>query len=153
MNDRKFHLAQANISKMKAPLESPIMKGFVDMLDPINRLADESEGFIWRLQTEEGNATDIRVFDDNMLIFNMSVWDSLENLKNYVYRSDHAAMIKEKKNWFELLEKPHMVLWWIEAGHIPTPEAAKERLSILELNNGPTQEAFTFKHPFEAPST
>ena len=146
----RFHLAQANIGRIRAPMDSPIMEGFRNQLDPINALADRSPGFVWRLQTEDGNATSIRPFPDERMAINMSVWESLETLQQYVYRSGHVAPLRDRKQWFERIEGPILVLWWVPAGHIPTVGEAQERLRYLE-ENGPTPHAFTFRTPFPAP--
>lgn len=148
----QYHLAQINIGRILGPMDGPVMAGFVAQLDEINRLADNSPGFVWRLQTEAGNATDIKVFEDEWIILNMSVWENIEALKNYVYYSAHAKVLRDRKQWFERMETPFMALWWIPAGHIPTALEGKERIEKLtEL--GPTPEAFTFKHFFPAPTT
>jgi hypothetical protein len=139
-----FHLAQVNIGRMKAPLDSPVMAGFVARLDEINALADGSPGFVWRLQTPEGNATYLRPYDDDRIIFNMSVWESAETLKDYVYRTAHAQLLRERKAWFEQFESAFLALWWVPAGHIPGIDEAKKRLEHLDAH-GPSQFAFTFK--------
>jgi hypothetical protein len=147
---RNHHLAQVNIARAKAPLDSPIMQGFVDQLDHINRLAEASHGFVWRLQTEEGDATALKVFDDELIIVNVSVWDSFESLKNYVYTGNHLSVLKDKKHWFEQASAPTLALWWIAAGHLPTIEEAKRALATL-TTQGSCAEAFTFAKPFPAP--
>lgn len=136
---------------MLAPVDDPLIADFMAQLDRINALADEAPGFVWRLQTEEGNATDIHAYDDPLLLVNMSVWENIETLKGYTYGKQHAEILRKRLNWFEKLDKPHMVLWWVPAGHIPTTEEAKQRLDILE-QLGPTPEGFTFKESFPPPS-
>jgi hypothetical protein len=140
----KFHIAQVNIGRMKAPLEHEVMAGFVARLDEINALADRSEGFVWRLQTPEGNATYLRPYDDDRILFNMSVWASIEHLKDYVYKTAHAELIRDRKQWFEKFEAAFMALWWVPVGHIPSVDEAKKRLAHLDAN-GPSQFAFTFR--------
>src|SRR5262249_37534549 len=133
------------------PIDSPVMEGFRRQLDPINALADESPGFVWRLQTDEGDATAIRPYpDDDLMAINMSVWESLEALQRYVYRSGHVATLRDRKQWFEELEGPILALWWVTAGHVPTVAEARERLAHLK-EHGPTPHAFTFRTPFPAP--
>ena len=144
-----YHLAQINIARMVAPLTDPMMAGFVNQLDAINALAEESPGFIWRLQTEDGDATALRVFDDERILVNMSVWETVEALYEYTYRAGHAGVFRDRKQWFERLVGPHLALWWIPAGHTPSPEEGKQRLALLAAQ-GPTPEAFTFKHRFQA---
>jgi hypothetical protein len=144
-----YHLAQINIARIRAPLDDPIMAGFVSQLDDINALADQSPGFVWRLQTDAGNATDIRAFEDEMILVNMSVWESVETLQQYVYQSEHVEPLRQRKQWFEPVP-PTLVLWWIPAGHIPTVHEAKDRLEMLQ-QQGPTAAAFTFKKPFPPP--
>jgi hypothetical protein len=147
----RFQLAQVNIGRFLAPLESPIMEGFRRGLDPVNAAADSSPGFVWRLQTEEGNATAIRPYpDDGLMAMNMSVWESLEALQQFVYRQLHAEILRARHEWFECLEDPILALWWIPAGQIPTIADARERLQHLK-EHGPTPYAFTFRTPFPAP--
>ncbi|GAC1367610.1 MAG: DUF3291 domain-containing protein [Ktedonobacteraceae bacterium] len=147
-----FHLAQVNIGRMVAPLSDPLMAGFVEKLDEVNALADASPGFIWRFQTSEGNATAVRPYEDDSILFNMSVWASLEALTRYVYamEGEHRHVMKQRRRWFERFAGPYMALWWIPEGHIPTIEEAKARLESLRLH-GETAFAFSFKHPFPAP--
>ena len=142
-----FHLAQLNIARFKLPMDDPAMAGFVEQLDPINALADTAPGFVWRLQTEEGNATSIRAFDDDLLLVNMSVWESAEALADFVYRSPHIEIMRRRREWATRMLEPYMVLWWIPAGELPTVEEAKGRLAQLR-ENGPSPQAFTFKKRF-----
>jgi hypothetical protein len=123
------------------------MAGFANRLDEINALADEADGFVWRLQTEEGNATSIHVFDDDMLLVNMSVWENIEALRQYTYKTAHAELLKQRQDWFSKMEKPHLVLWWIPAGHIPSTDEAKEKLAYFE-QHGASPLAFTFSKRF-----
>lgn len=147
----RFHLAQVNIGRFRAPLEDPIMEGFRTQLDPINALADQSPGFVWRLQTEDGNATAIRPYaGDDLMAINMSVWESLESLQQFVYKSAHVGTLRGRKQWFEQIEGPILVLWWIPVGQIPSVGEAQERLQHLK-EHGPTPHAFTFRTPFPAP--
>lgn len=145
----KLHIAQVNIGRSRAALEDPIMSGFVARLDEINALADRSPGFVWRLQTEAGNATYLRPYDDDRILFNMSVWESLEQLKHFVYRSAHAEVLRRRHTWFERFSGAYTALWWIPNGHIPGIDEAKKRLAHLDAH-GPTPFAFTFGQPFPA---
>jgi hypothetical protein len=147
----RFHLAQVNVGRFRGPIDSPIMEGFRAQLDPINALADRAPGFVWRLQTEDGNATAIRPYDgDDLMAINMSVWESLESLQQFVYKSAHVGTLRGRKEWFEPIEGPILALWWIPAGHVPTVAEARERLGHLK-EHGPTPHAFTFRTPFPAP--
>lgn len=148
----QYHLAQVNIAKALAPLDKPIMQGFVDQLDHINQLADNSEGFIWRLQTEEGDATALQPFDDPLIIMNLSVWSSYDALKNYVYSGDHLNIMKQKKNWFEKPTEAILALWWLPAGQLPTPESARNMLEKLR-RDGPSHAVFSFAKPYLMPKT
>lgn len=147
-----YHLAQVNIGRLRAPMDDPIMEGFRSQLDPVNALADESPGFVWRLQTDDGNATSIRPFDDERMAINMSVWESLEALQAFVYKSAHVGPLRDRKQWFEPIEGPVLALWWVPAGHIPTIAEARARLQHLH-QHGPSAEAFTFRKPFPAPGS
>jgi hypothetical protein len=146
------HLAQVNIARLAAPLDSPQLADFVANLGPINALADRSDGFVWRLQTEEGDATSLRIFDDEWLIVNMSVWESIEALRDYVYRSAHADVLRHRQEWFVKMIEAHVALWWIDAGTLPTVADARERLEMIRTN-GPTPHAFSLKEPFPARPT
>lgn len=146
-----WHLAQLNIGRLRATIDDPALADFVANLDPINALADATPGFVWRLQTEEGNATAIRPFaDDELMAINMSVWESMEALADYVYRSAHTAFLRRRSEWFERLRDVYLVLWWIPAGTLPTVDEAVARLDHLRTY-GPTPEAFTFRQPFPHP--
>ncbi|HKI99422.1 MAG TPA: DUF3291 domain-containing protein [bacterium] len=146
-----WHLAQVNIALMRAPLDDPLMQRFVDQLDFINALADRSPGFVWRLQTEEGDATAVRAYDDERILFNLSLWESIGALHDYVYRSAHLEVLKDRKLWFEVMQDRHMALWWVPAGHVPGVEEARDRLEHLQ-HHGPTAEAFTFQRRFAPPT-
>ncbi len=145
-----YHLAQANIARMRGALDDPVMAEFVEWLEPINALADVSPGFVWRLQTEQGDNTSIRVFADPLILLYMSVWESTDALEAYVYRTDHVRALQERKSWFEGPPGPTVVLWWIEAGTLPTTDDAKKRLELLQAK-GPTRDAFTFSSRFDSP--
>jgi Domain of unknown function (DUF3291) len=146
---KALHIAQVNIGRMKGALEDPVMAGFVARLDEINALADRSPGFVWRLQGSKGNATYLRPFDDDRILFNMSVWESIEHLKRYVYYTAHVEVLKRRHDWFEKFSGAYTALWWVPQGHRPSVDEAKKRLAHLEAH-GPTAFAFTFKKPFPA---
>jgi uncharacterized protein DUF3291 len=146
-----FHVAQLNIALPREPLDTPLLTEFVEQLDPVNATADRAPGFVWRLQTEEGNATDIRAFGDDRLIINMSVWESLDALRAFVYTSRaHLHVLRRRREWFERLQASYLVLWWIPAGRVPTVEEAEQRLELLRAL-GPSPSAFTFRRHFPAP--
>ena len=151
----EFVLAQVNIGRFRAPIDDPIMEGFRSQLDPINALADRSAGFVWRLQTEDGNATAIQAFgwdtaDSAGVIINMSVWASLSDLLAFVYKSRHRQVLQQRSQWFERFEGPYVALWWVPGGHIPSVEEAKERIMSMRIH-GETPFAFSFKKSFPAP--
>jgi len=150
MQTNYYHLAQLNIARAVAPLDDPRLADFMAQIDDVNRLADQSPGFVWRLQSDSGNATDIQAFDDPFIIINMSVWESIAALHQYTYRSGHAAVFRRRKDWFEFPKEAHMVLWWVPARHIPTVIEGKERLDQLR-QFGPGPEAFSFKQAFPKP--
>jgi hypothetical protein len=143
-----YHIAQVNIGRVKAPVEDPIMAGFVARLDEINALAERSPGFVWRLQTSEGNATYFRPYpEDDRILINMSVWETIESLHHYVYQTAHAELLRQRQAWFEKFAGSYTALWWVPAGHRPGMDEATKRLAYLE-KHGPTQFAFTFKTTF-----
>jgi len=144
-----YHIAQVNIGRIRAPLDDPLMAGFVNRLAEINALADADPGFVWRLQTDEGNATYFRPYDDDpWMLLNMSVWSDVTSLRRYVYQTAHRELLRERHAWFEKLSGVYMALWWVPAGHIPGIDEAKKRLAHLEAH-GPTQYAFAFQRIFE----
>jgi hypothetical protein len=145
-----FHLAQVNIGRVLAPVSTPELADFVALLEPINAIADASPGFVWRLQTENGDATSIHVFDDDRILINMSVWRSLEELRDFTYGSAHVDVLRRRREWFERLSEAYLALWWLPADRLPTAEEAKWRVDLLR-SVGPTAEAFTFRSPFGPP--
>ena len=149
MTEPRFHLAQINIARMLAPLDDPIMAEFVANLERINALADSAPGFIWRLQSETGNATSLRPYDE-MTLVNMSVWASPESLRAYTFHSAHVEIMRQRRQWFAKSDGPYTVLWWIPAGQIPTVAEGKERLEHLRTH-GESAYAFSFKKLFGAP--
>lgn len=142
-----YHIAQINIARMLAPLDSPIMHDFVSNLDEINALAESATGFVWRLKGDGNDATSLRPYEDERIIVNMSVWESIDSLFQYAYYSAHTNFFRRRKEWFEKLTTPALALWWIEAGHIPTVAEAQEKLKLIE-QYGATPLAFTFKQRF-----
>ncbi len=145
------HLAQVNIALPLEPLTSDRLAGFVGALDEINALADAAPGFVWRLQTEDGDATAVQVLDDDRLLINMSVWTSLEALADFAYRSDHVRIMRQRREWFVPMAQAYQALWWVPAGHVPTVAEAEQRITHLR-EHGPTEHSFTFRSPFPDPS-
>ena len=144
-----YQLAQINIAALKAPLDSPELKDFVDNLDRINALAEASDGFVWRLVGDGNDATSLRPLGENVII-NMSVWRDVEALKAFAYQSAHAPIMRRRREWFTRMAQAYMVLWWVPAGHVPTLAEAAARLELLR-RDGPTSAAFTFSEAFAAP--
>lgn len=143
-------LAQLNIGVIKGPMDSPVMADFAANLDRINAVAEQSAGFVWRLQTEEGDATAIRPFDDENMLVNMSTWRDVESLNQYVYSSAHVELMRRRREWFEPMREAFLVLWWVPRGHRPDVAEAIARLELLRAK-GPTAEAFTFRKAFAPP--
>ncbi len=139
-----YYVAQLNIGRIRAALDDPIMTGFVSRLDEINALADRSPGFVWRLQTTQGNATYLRPYADDRILVNMSVWESVAALRAFVYKSMHTDLLRRRQEWFEKFAGAYVALWWTPVGHRPGIDEAKKRLAHLE-RHGPSQFAFTFK--------
>jgi Domain of unknown function (DUF3291) len=148
MNAR--HIAQLNVGRTLAPPDSPQIADFMAALDAVNALADTSPGFVWRLKSDSGNATDILVSSDPNFLVNMSVWDSIEALFDFVYRTAHTAVMARRREWFEKPSQAFLVLWWIPAGHVPSTEEALARLEHLR-REGPSAHAFTFKQRYPHP--
>jgi hypothetical protein len=151
-----YVLAQVNIGRLVAPLDSPQLAEFAAALDPVNAVADGAPGFVWRLQTEDGNATALRAFEqdadgaDGGILINMSVWESVEALAGYVYGTAHIAVLRRRREWFERMTDAYTALWWIPRGRIPTIHEAEDRVRHLRAH-GPTPHAFTLREHFPPP--
>jgi hypothetical protein len=144
------HLAQLNIADLAAPIDSPQLAGFVALLPEINELAERSPGYVWRLTDDTGaDATSLRPFGPETIV-NLTVWESVDALREFTYRSAHLAVVQRRREWFRPSGRAYQVLWWVEAGRRPTLAEAARRLATLE-ENGPTPEAFTFRQPFPPP--
>lgn len=143
-----FHLAHLNVATLRYPVDAPEVAEFIDNLDPVNKLADEAPGFVWRLRGDIQDTDDFRPFDDVNVVATLSVWESAEALFDYVYRNGHMDFLRRRLEWFERDKEHGTVLWWIPAGHEPTLREAVERLELLRTE-GATQRAFTFRQRFE----
>ena len=146
----RYEVAQLNVARALAPLDTPQLAGFVARLDEINALAERSPGFVWRLQGEDGNATGFRLDDDPLVIVNLTVWETIGDLHAFAYRSGHNAVFARRFDWFERWEGPSTVLWWQPTGTVPDLGDAWRRLGLL-AQQGPTPDAFTFKQRFPPP--
>ena len=144
------HLAQINIGRLVAPITDPQIAGFVSQLEPINQLAEQSPGFVWRLQSDQGNATDLAYNEDPTMLLNMSVWESVESLKAFTYNSQHMQVFKQRKDWFQKLDLPHYCLWWVPIGHLPTVAEGRDRMEHYQ-QHGATAKSFWFSQLFPAP--
>ncbi|WP_328671392.1 DUF3291 domain-containing protein [Streptomyces sp. NBC_00328] len=142
-----FELAQVNVARLKAPLDSPQLKGFVEALEPVNAVADAADGFVWRLQDDSGDATDFRVLGDAWTIINMSTWRDTNALTAFMYQGRHRELMARRREWFERLQEAVTALWWVPAGHRPTVTEAESRLLHLR-EHGPTPHAFSLRTSF-----
>jgi len=147
----EWQIAQMNVGTALYDLDDARMAGFMERLDDINALADASPGFVWRLQTEAGNNTDLKLTENPRFIVNMSVWQSIEALADFAYRSEHRQVMVQRRQWFEHPSEAYQVLWWVPAGAPPTPEEGLRRLARLNAE-GPGPEAFDFTHRFPPPA-
>lgn len=146
-----YELAQLNIGIIRGPIDGPVMAEFVANLDPINALAERTPGFVWRFQTEEGNATSVRPYPENEnMAINLSVWKDVDALRRFVFHSDHVKIMRRRAEWFEKMDQAFLVLWWVPKGHRPAVEEAKAKLETLR-RKGPTAEAFTFRQAYPPP--
>jgi hypothetical protein len=156
MGAMDYVLAQVNVGRLVAPIDSPVIADFVAALDAVNAVADAAPGFVWRMQTEDGNATAVRGFERDAggapggIIINMSVWESVEALAAYVFGDAHRAMLRRRRQWFSPMKDAYAALWWIPRGHMPTVGEAEERVRHLRAH-GPTGHAFTLKEHFPPP--
>lgn len=146
----KYQLAQLNLAKFRLPVEDPINADFVNNLDTVNAIAEAHPGFVWRLKGDGNDAMNLQAFDDPNIISNLSVWSDLDSLVDFVYKNDaHKNIMRRRREWFDKMEF-FMVLWWVNAGEMPTLQEAIGRLAILQ-EKGPSQEAFTFRNDYPAP--
>jgi len=147
----KYHIAQANIARFKAKLDDPIMKEFVDFLEPLNQFAEESKGFVWRLKDEQGRSASYieSPFDDEMMAVNISVWEDLDALRDFVYGTVHSYFLRNKKKWFDPKGPSLFVMWWLPEGELPTVDMAKQKLLALE-KEGPSPSAFNIREIFDS---
>lgn len=150
MSSARWHLAQLNVGRAVAPVDDPAMHDFVNQLDEVNHLGDASPGFVWRLQGEGGTSSELRTTDDPRYLVNLTVWESIEALHAFTYRSDHRRVFKRRYEWFERRDGPNVCLWWLPAGSLPTIKDAEARLAHLAAH-GPTPTSFTFKVSFPPP--
>jgi hypothetical protein len=145
------HLAQLNIARLRAPIDSPELADFVAQLPEINGLAERSPGYVWRLQDESGDATALCPFEPDVIV-NLTVWESVESLHGFVYRSAHLEPMRRRREWFLPFDGPYLALWWLPAGTLPTLAEATQRLDLLR-RSGPSPEAFTLREPYPTPDT
>ena len=145
-----YHLAQLNVARLVAPIDSAELADFVAGLAPVNALADAAPGFVWRLQEESGDATGLRPWGDDMIV-NLSVWASAEALRSYVFAPGHLEVLRRRREWFVPMPSPHLVLWWVPAGYRPSLAEAGERLARLAAD-GPGPSAFTLRTAFPVPT-
>ncbi|MCZ4095324.1 DUF3291 domain-containing protein [Streptomyces sp. SID13666] len=149
-----FHLAQVNIGRILGPLDGPVLADFVAQLPEINALADQAAGFVWRMVDDDGeDSTSLRPDgEDDLLLINCSVWESVQALRDFTYRSEHLKVLSRRREWFERMSEHHQALWWVPVGHRPTTAEAMERIALLrERGDGPL--AFTFRNPQPAPAS
>ena len=147
-----FHLAQVNVASLLAPIDSPQLHGFVSRLDEVNALADDAPGFVWRLtDADSNNATAAPIYEDQKIIVNLSVWESIEALRAFTYSGAHLEVFKQRRDWFSHLKDAATAMWWVPAGHVPDVPEARQRLDHLRTH-GPSAFAFPFGAPFPAPA-
>lgn len=152
-----YELAQVNVARLTAPLDDPALADFVAALDPVNAVADRAPGFVWRLQTDDGNATAIRAFDWDAadsagVIVNLSVWVDVESLRAFVFGDAHRQVLRRRRQWFWQMQEAWMACWWVPAGHRPTTDEAEDRIRHLRAH-GPTPQAFTLREHYPAPGS
>ena len=144
-------LAQINVARMiGVNIDDPIMKEFVDNLDSVNELAESSAGFVWRLKDESNNASSFNPYNDEQIIINISVWEDVDSLEQFTYKTFHTDFLKRRKEWFMKYGQAHFALWWIKENQFPTIDEAVKRLEHYQ-KNGPSEHAFNFKQRYNQP--
>ncbi len=147
----EHHLAQANIARFKAHLDHPSMKEFVDFLEPVNRFAEASPGFIWRLTDADGRSASYieTPFKEEMMAVNLSLWSNMEDFKHFVYGTVHSYFLRNKKKWFVMDGTSQFIMWWLPAGELPSLQMAKEKLALHDVQ-GDSPDVFSIKNSFDA---
>jgi len=147
----EYQIAEINVARMRGVnINDPIMKEFVDNLDKVNALAESSKGFIWRLKDESNNATNLNPFNDEQVIINISVWQSIETLENFIYKTFHTEFLKRRKEWFQSYGKAYTAMWWTPKGQYPAIQEAIEKLDYYQ-KNGPSELVFDFRNKYLPP--
>jgi len=147
----EYQIAEINIAKMNGVnINDPIMKEFVDNLDKVNAVAENSEGFVWRLKDESNNSTNLNPYNDEQVIINISVWENIETLENFIYKTFHTDFLKRRKEWFKTFGKAYTAMWWMPKGQFPTIQEAVDKLDYLQ-KNGSSNIVFDFKNKFPQP--
>lgn len=147
-----YQLAEINIARMKGVnINDPIMKEFVDNLDAVNAIAESSAGFVWRLKDDNNNATALDPYHDEQVIINVSVWESIDTLEHFMYKTFHSDFLRRRKEWFQTFGKAYTALWWIPEGQFPTMQEAVDKLDFLQ-QNGPSPTVFDLKKKFLPPA-
>lgn len=147
----EYQLAEINIARMKGvSIDDPIMKEFVDNLDKVNEIAENSDGFVWRLKDEDNNATNFNPYNDEQVIVNFSIWDNIETLEHYMYKTFHSEFLKRRKEWFQTFGQVSTAMWWVKKSEIPDITEAMEKLDYLQ-KNGASEIVFNFKQKFPKP--
>lgn len=146
-----YQLAQINVARMRGvTINDRIMQEFVENSEQVNRLAESSKGFIWRLKDESNNSISFNPFNDEQVIINLSVWEDIESLEYFTYKTFHTEFIKRRKEWFQKYGKAHYALWWIKKNEFPDLTESINKLELLQTH-GPSQDAFTFKTKYPYP--
>ena len=147
----RWRIAQVNVGKLVAPLDDPRIDDFRNALERINLLGEAQPGFVWRAKGAGFDATDCRVFDDPDILINATVWESIEHLAAFAYRTDHREFVRRRHDWFAPATEAFQAIWWVPVGHIPTLDECVERLTHIRAY-GPTAYAFDFRTRFDAPA-
>lgn len=144
-----FQLAELNIARAHYANDDPRFQDFLDLIEPVNAAAERMPGYVWRLTDDDGvGSMGVQAFDDPRLLVNLSVWEDIESLRDFVYNTVHTKVMARRKTWFDVMESQHLVLWWVKAGHEPSVEEAKARLDLFN-REGPSPEAFSFQQAFD----
>ncbi len=147
-----WHLGQLNVARLHQPLDHPDTAEFVAALDHVNALAEASPGFVWRLTDESGQSSSyVQTTEDPLDIINLSVWETIEQLHDFVFRTGHTEYLRRRREWFQRIDEAYLVCWWVPAGDVPTVAEALDRLTRLR-RDGVSDEAFTMRDRRPAPA-
>jgi len=146
-----YYIAQANFAQWNDEVSSDLMKDFTEQAFQIHQLAEKSNGFIWRFLDNEHQKLIDELFGIEKVVFNMTVWESIEDLKEFTFKDVHCEAMKKRRQWFKKLPGTTLALWWVKYDCMPSVNEAKYKLDLIN-DKGSSSDAFSFNTQFKAPN-